>query len=479
MTSRILSRRQFLRTSGVATTIVLVGCGADDETPDVDGQDSGDPTDSATADVDAGAPDIASDTAVSDGIADAALDVEGSDASPDAAVDTAPDVEPVEPDLNRGPWTFIVGTSVALRFETRGDGATRTVVLTDASDATTEHETSILSTQDLVYEFPPQPLRSPDRDTAGSWSMHEAIFDALTPGETYAWKVVGLDNIEHSGTFRAPPTDGAFRLLWAADTMRPVSQQVADIAATLDFDLHIHGGDIQYQSNPTDTWNGYFTAWSAIHRKAPTHFCIGNHEYEELDEFNVQYARMLFGQGDLIGEARSSDYYAFTYGGVRFVCLNSENDDFDVADGAQLVWLRAELAAANANESIRRVIVCFHRPYYSFSKNAVRMSHREALHPIFVEYDVDLVLCGHQHSYERFVVDGIPYVVDGGGGAGLYNPNEALAEIEAERPDEIALRLAVEKSHGYLMLDFNADGTISAVRTNLSGNETDRFVIGA
>lgn len=480
MTSKHLSRRHFLRIIGVASASSLAAaCGAEDEVED--GSDTTlDAANDVTDDIgrtDAGdVGDAATDIALDSGDIE---DAEGSDAASDVIEDAGNDVITVTPDLNRGPWVSVSGTSVVLRFENRDDGASRTVVLVDADGNETSAETVIISSEELIYEFPPEPIRSADRDSPGVWAMHEARFEELVAGARYTWRVTGTDDVLHEGTFRAPPEAGAFRVLWVADTMRPVSEQVAALAAAEAIDLHIHGGDIQYQSNPTDTWNGYFAAWAPIHRKAPSHFIIGNHEYEELDEFEVQYARMLFGQGDTINEQSSADYHAFSYGGVRFVCMNSEAEDFDVAEGAQLAWLRAELAAARENEAIRRIVVAFHRPYYSFSRNAVRMSHRLALHPIFVEYGVDLVLCGHQHSYERFEVDGIPYVVDGGGGAGLYNPNEALEEIEVERPEEIALRLVVEKSHGYLTIDVDDAGAMTVVRTNLTGNETDRFVIGA
>jgi hypothetical protein len=38
----------------------------------------------------------------------------------------------------------------------------------------------------------------------------------------------------------------------------------------------------------------------------------------------------------------------------------------------------------------------------------------------FRAWGADLVLSGHDHDYERFVVDGFPYVVDGVGGNSLY-----------------------------------------------------------
>jgi hypothetical protein len=40
--------------------------------------------------------------------------------------------------------------------------------------------------------------------------------------------------------------------------------------------------------------------------------------------------------------------------------------------------------------------------------------------PLFEEYGVDMVFCGHNHNYERSEKEGIPCIVTGGGGAEQY-----------------------------------------------------------
>ena len=146
-------------------------------------------------------------------------------------------------------------------------------------------------------------------------------------------------------------------------------------------------------------------------------------------------------------------------------------------DGPQMSWLVDELTAVGADEGLAYAIVAFHRPFFTFSRSSPNLATREYLHALFVEHGVPLVLTGHNHCYERFEVDGITYVVDGGGGAFLYDVNDHLAEIEAERPEEIALRQAFEQSYGILTLDVGADGTIAATRTNVSGATTDTFTV--
>src|SRR5262249_48207314 len=45
---------------------------------------------------------------------------------------------------------------------------------------------------------------------------------------------------------------------------------------------------------------------------------------------------------------------------------------------------------------------------------------RERLEPIFLQEHVNLVLNGHDHTYQHHFANGIHYVVTGGGGAPLY-----------------------------------------------------------
>jgi hypothetical protein len=80
----------------------------------------------------------------------------------------------------------------------------------------------------------------------------------------------------------------------------------------------------------------------------------------------------------------------------------------------------------------------FHHPPYSSSHHGSDLQIRGSLGPLFDKHHVDLVLCGHDHDYERTfpllaeqVVDanqepsytdprGTVYVVTGGGGRSLY-----------------------------------------------------------
>ena len=78
----------------------------------------------------------------------------------------------------------------------------------------------------------------------------------------------------------------------------------------------------------------------------------------------------------------------------------------------QYRWLEDDLA--NTNKTWK--FVFFHLPPYSCGPWGPQPQ-VQALHPLFVRYGVDIVFNGHEHNYQRFPVDGVNYIITGGGGA--------------------------------------------------------------
>ena len=87
-------------------------------------------------------------------------------------------------------------------------------------------------------------------------------------------------------------------------------------------------------------------------------------------------------------------------------------------DPVQLRWLQRSLERSQAPWKI----VVFHQPAYSCAYHDGTPEVVNSLVPILEQEDVDLVLNGHDHDYQRFGPShGITYVVTGGGGAPLYS----------------------------------------------------------
>ncbi|HKY54137.1 MAG TPA: DUF4832 domain-containing protein [Anaerolineales bacterium] len=143
----------------------------------------------------------------------------------------------------------------------------------------------------------------------------------------------------------------------------------------------------------------------------------GNHEYHTPGA-SAYYDYF----GAAAGEP-GKGYYSYNLGDWHIISLNSEVDYG--AGSAQVQWLRADLAANSA--------VCtlayWHRPRFSSGQHG-NSSRAQAFWNVLYEYGVDVVLNGHDHTYERFAPQnpngqadpnrGIREFVVGTGGAGLY-----------------------------------------------------------
>jgi hypothetical protein len=103
-------------------------------------------------------------------------------------------------------------------------------------------------------------------------------------------------------------------------------------------------------------------------------------------------------------------YYTFSpKPEIRFFALEST---YPVPE--QIEWLEKELKASGSHWKI----AFFHHPLYSSGdRHGSDLRLREVLEPLFLKYDVSLVLTGHDHFYERVKPQkGITYFVVGSGG---------------------------------------------------------------
>lgn len=124
---------------------------------------------------------------------------------------------------------------------------------------------------------------------------------------------------------------------------------------------------------------------------------LGNHDAREQ-----RYYKPFNMDGNL--------YYTFSpKAEVRFFALEST---YLVPE--QVAWLEKELKSSGSHWKI----VFFHHPLYSSGeRHGSDAKLREVLEPLFVKYDVSVVLQGHDHFYERVKPQkDITYFVVGSGG---------------------------------------------------------------
>mmetsp|Transcript_26845 Transcript_26845/g.86318 ORF Transcript_26845/g.86318 Transcript_26845/m.86318 type:complete len:523 (+) Transcript_26845:29-1597(+) len=267
--------------------------------------------------------------------------------------------------------------------------------------------------------------------TNGSWTgwrgtIYTAVMENLQPGVEYTY-IVGSDECGWSErfNFRAPPTssvDQPVRLLTYGDqgSFMPfgflvTAQILRDLKHTpADFVMHV--GDISYATLHTSIppivassdeweplWDVYMRQMEPIAARMPYMVGVGNHE----NPYNFTAYNHRFRMPAAPSGGNGNFWYSFDYGSVHITSMSTEHD---YSPGSpQWEWIRADLARARSPE--RRgvtpwVFLGAHRPIYS-SDTSEWDSHRPgaplqtSLDPILREFDVDLVLTGHMHCYER------------------------------------------------------------------------------
>ena len=119
----------------------------------------------------------------------------------------------------------------------------------------------------------------------------------------------------------------------------------------------------------------------------------------------------------------SKGYYSYNLGAWHIIALNSEITQS--AGSAQEQWLRADLAANPKTCTL----AYWHKPRFSSGQHG-NIAASQPLWQALYDYGADVILNGHDHTYERFAPQspngqadssrGIRQFVVGTGGAGLY-----------------------------------------------------------
>lgn len=174
--------------------------------------------------------------------------------------------------------------------------------------------------------------------------------------------------------------------------------------------------------------------------------------------------RATWGNHDLAGDSTlvtlgSDRTYQWSAASADFFMLDSNR----ARDAAQTAWLSDALSKSSAALKI----AVFHHPPFTESLHPPDQAVRESWVPLFVAHEVTLVLNGHSHAYERAVVDGVNYVVSGGGGAPIYPcvRDETLVQV-------------CESMYHFLLIEVSGSKVEIRVITR-DGSEADRFTLTA
>ena len=187
----------------------------------------------------------------------------------------------------------------------------------------------------------------------------------------------------------------------------------ADVLSAINPTAVFTTGDNAYPDGTTAQFNSYYEpSWG--HFKSKTYPQPGNHDY------HVSGASGYF---SYFGSGAPAAYYAWNIGAWRMYALNSEiaHD----AGSAQITWLKNDLA----NNPKACVGAYWHKPLFSSAKHGNIAGGRPFWDALYAA-NADLIIVGHDHTYERFAPQtpsgqrdtsrGIREFVVGTGGAAAY-----------------------------------------------------------
>lgn len=256
--------------------------------------------------------------------------------------------------------------------------------------------------------------------------IHEMTITGLMLWKTYDYQVSkdGSWYWTPVKTFRtAPSADNPFRIVVYGDSRTNIEEHeaVVDAIITHNPDIVLHTGDLVGEGRNYTHWEPqFFSPAEEMIVDTPLFPIIGNHEY---------YGSGPMHYYDLFSLPGNEQWYALTYGSVRIIGLDTNDDENGICrflpGSDQRNWLIDELKSPEYKAATWKFVFFHHPPYTSGTGHGPDMNVQEYLVPLFEYYGVDMVFNGHVHNYERSLMNGIYYIVSGGGGADLsgFIPN--------------------------------------------------------
>jgi predicted phosphodiesterase len=242
--------------------------------------------------------------------------------------------------------------------------------------------------------------------------------------------------------FRTQPTAEPLRVGVIGDSGfgESVTAKLAEQMASHPLDFVIHTGDVVYNAgentSPAEAFAlKYFCPFAPLLHQLPIYAVPGNHEYAQDARIDgVPYYYHVFpplldsGQVDT-SPSELRQYYAIVYQNIQFIFLDSQVFFGEKGKTEQEEWLDQRLK----DDQFKYSVVITHVPPFTSSVIHPKDSQpvQQAWHSLFSSAQVPLVLSGHSHNYERLTVDGVTYVITGGGSSQLYPALNIDADSQA------------------------------------------------
>ncbi len=265
-------------------------------------------------------------------------------------------------------------------------------------------------------------LNSTNQDNTQTY-YHEITLTGLLPNTKYFYEIADLDGVyvaENINMYvQTSPNIGEIQFVraWilgdagtANQDQKDVRDQYYNYVSTASTkpnqtDMMLFLGDNAYDDGTDYEYQiALFDIYPDMLKKSVAWSTLGNHDgysAKSSTQSGIYYDIFSFPKSAEAGGTASGTeaYYSFDYANIHFIVLESYKL-YD--DATQKAWCEADIQATSQDW----IVALFHHPPYSkgshdSDSSTQLIAMRENFLPILEDNGVDLVLCGHSHSYER------------------------------------------------------------------------------
>ena len=246
---------------------------------------------------------------------------------------------------------------------------------------------------------------STDVVTVPTGYIHNVELSNLKPDTRYYYKCGGTSGnsaVFNFTTAPAPRSRGIhFAVYGDTRSNRPRRKIIVDMIlnhSAINYfnnaEFVLNTGDIVSNGAKQELFDYYSEDTEPLSSHIPIMYTAGNHEISGMgSHYPEQFVEPNNGNDGW--------FYSFNWGPVHFVCSDSETHGIPVLDMMCLKWLKEDLRRANEDNTVLWTVVFFHQPPYASFSHKSRKDLRDSWGALFDECNVDLVLNGHCHGYQR------------------------------------------------------------------------------